>query len=86
MSKLAERIARRLKAEFGIEVEPVINRNYLNWQERTEGCSSWFMFFKDSDILTIGSQFPATELVKAKKWEVSEVYNDLTIDPVNEKL
>lgn len=67
MSKLAEKIAKRLKDEFNIEVKPIIERTYARTFDAgearfvmpylDEGKLPWYIRFEDR----------ATDVAKAKK-------------------
>jgi len=43
-SKLSLKLARRIKEEFGVEVEPIINRTYSGPIEKSRGAWSWVMY------------------------------------------
>ena len=69
-TKLALRLAKRIKEELGIEVEPIIHRSYAGHIERSCGAWSWWMFRTNKGgIGDIGSQDTATKVVKSKKWD-----------------
>jgi hypothetical protein len=79
MSLLADKLARRIKKEFGLEVEPVIQRTYAGHWQRSMGTWSWSM--RGSRVGCVASHYPATELVRAKKWDHSIDGLDIVIYP-----
>lgn len=71
-SKLALKLQKRIKEDFDIDVIPEIHRNYPGYWQRKEGVSSWFMQIKPDGLWTVGSQYTATEIAKAKKLDGSD--------------
>ena len=78
---LSLKLAKRIKEELGIEVEPIINRTYSGSIQRSGGAWSWFMYRTDR-AGDVGSVSPATEVLKAKKLGINrrdyllEIYVD----------
>lgn len=69
MSKLAEKIAKRLKDEFGLEVKPIINRSYT--QTFDAGEARFFMDYTDETLhngtFYVRFEDRAADVAKAKK-------------------
>ena len=67
MSKLAEKLAARIKELVGLEVVPKIERTRAGRHQRSEGTWSWYMVSVDG--FCVGSQWTATECLRAPKLE-----------------
>ena len=65
MSKLAEKLSKRIKEEFDIDVIPKIYRIRAGYWQRRAGAWSWFMLTKDG--FDVGSIYRANDVLKAKK-------------------
>jgi len=81
MSKLAERLAKRIYAESGLIFEPKINRTRCGYWQKAQGAWSWWMQTKD--YFQVGSRHSATACVTAKKISINrEAFSqsDYTID------
>lgn len=64
MSKLAEKLARKIDKEIGIKCNPeTFRRTYAGYWMKTQGAFVWEMESVEGG--TIGSMYPASELVKA---------------------
>ena len=72
-----DKIAARLLAEHDIVVTD-LHRCYHGYWQRAAGAWSWCGRYGSMDI---GSQFPASEILKAKKWTVSKTLGGYDIDP-----
>lgn len=82
MSKLAERLAKKIKDELNIDVEPVIRRNYGAYAYRADGVSMWHMKELSPNKMStlaygIGSAYRASECVKSKN-RLCEGLSDLS--------
>ncbi|KKL56267.1 hypothetical protein LCGC14_2247130 [marine sediment metagenome] len=91
MSELAKKLYAQVRADNPHlpDVEVGINRTYAGHWQRSKG--AWLWYFYNSDypsISNIGSQWPATECMKAKELEYyyNEVAGDLHISPSTEEL
>lgn len=69
-TKFATSLAERIKKETGMVVIPVVHRTRCGYWQKAQGAWSWSM--RTQDRLEIGSQFTATECLKAKKWTTSK--------------
>jgi hypothetical protein len=79
---LALRLAKIIKDEAGIEVEPVIRRTFAGRHQRAAGAFSWWMWYARAIGPAIGSQHPATRIATAKGRDYSQVnYGDVQVDP-----
>jgi hypothetical protein len=72
---IAERMQKRLKEELGLNVGDKLTRTRAGYWQKSSGAWAWYMAIVDDNgkVLIadgIGSQVPATELLKAKKWEL----------------
>ena len=67
MSRLAEKIAKRLKHEFGLEVKPIIHRSYA--QTFDTGEARFYMHYTDETKLPWYLRFEdrAADVAKAEK-------------------
>lgn len=83
MTKLADKLAKRIKEEFDIDVEPVIKRTYAGHWQRSMGTWSWSM--RGAGVGCVASHYPATELVKSEIWSYSVDGLDIVIYPVTKK-
>ena len=63
-TELSKKLAQRLKKEFNFDVEPIIQRTYAGYWQRSNGAWLWFMVGKGGDI---GSGYRAKEVLRAKK-------------------
>lgn len=83
MSKLAERLAKKIKLELGINVEPVIRRNWASYFHDDDGANVWHMREIEEHRETgyhsnmIGSAWRASECVK-KKYKMRIGASDLS--------
>lgn len=81
MSRLADRLAKRIYLESGLIVEPKIHRTRCGYWQKAQGAWSWWM--QSKDYFQVGSQFSATVCVKAKKISINKEsfsQSDFTID------
>lgn len=87
MSLLAERLARKMKQDLGIDVEPVIHRTWASYFHDDDGANKWYMYEivkgKETDYRSnmIGSGYPATECVK-RKYKMEFGLSDLSGDQI----
>lgn len=71
-SKLAVKLAERIKKEVGIEIYPEIFRTRAGHWQRSAGAWKWFMRSEKGGFgITVGSGDRATECLKAAKWGIS---------------
>lgn len=82
-SRLALRLAKLLWDRHGLRVKPIIYRTYAGPNEKANGFWLWQMLL-DGANGTVGSQWPASEIVRSEKTEVSKnpPHSDWDIDPV----
>lgn len=65
MSKLIERLCKKIKDELGYECEPsTFKRTYAGYWQRSEGAWSWFIRTKNK--IELGCAEPVKECVKRK--------------------
>ena len=74
MSRLAEKLTKRIKNEFDIDVIPKIYRTRAGYWQRSRGAWSWFMLTEDNK--DIGSLWSAKDVLKANK--LSSYWTDVT--------
>ena len=74
MSKLAEKLAQRIKKEFDIDVIPKIYRTRAGYWQRSRGAWSWFMLTEDNK--DVGSLWSAITVLNARK--LSDYWTDIT--------
>lgn len=72
MTKLAHRLAAKIKKDLGITVEPIIRRNWTSYFHNDDGVNTWHMREiqphrqTDHHSPGIGSAWRASECVKTK--------------------
>lgn len=68
MSKLTEKLAKRIKKEFAIDVIPKIHRTRTGYRQKSCGAWSWYMNSVSGWL--VGSCYRASDVVKAKKLSI----------------
>lgn len=69
MTVLADRMAKRIKRDLNIDVVARIDRKYPGHWQRMGGAVVWTMDEVVNNVFVVASQYPVTELLRAKKWE-----------------
>jgi hypothetical protein len=78
------KLRRRIKDELGYECEETFHRTYVGRNQKAEGAWVWYA---QAGIMTVGSQWTMTELLKAPYLSSSkEFYLDVSIYPEKQKL
>lgn len=78
MSKLIERLCKKIKDEVGCDCDPAsFRRTYAGYWQRSNGAWSWFMLTKGG--WDIGSSEPATKCVQ-KKYKIYKIGTELYLE------
>lgn len=91
MSELARKLYARVRINYPhlLDVEVTIKRTYAGHYQKSAGAWLWFFYNKDYPQLSnIGSQWTATECMKAKELEYynDDRFGDIHISPSTEEL
>jgi len=68
MSKLSEKLAKRIKEEFDIDVIPKIYRTRVGYHQKA--CGAWLWYMNSINGWLVASCYRASDVVKAKKLSI----------------